>query len=328
MIFWYNYRNVTFIIHIILRIDKVPNFTISDSSLCPKKMLSQDWTQVKSFTSKNRVVQKNGKTYRIISKYERKFTAMERVCRICVGVAAVCFTLGTALFAKPVQNLFTKTKETRRFAVCLSKQAAPQKPKPKSDPNDLLIGFWSKDGNNTEGVTLKMMLSYSDEQLENKHNYIQWLFPSKEPSNYNTKAPCLTNPNLIREFSSNPTIQERIKNEVLPVMLSFWGFEIELGETAKITKKENFQKRWENVCNNSHNCLRITRAIKCLCEFVEEGKDIARTWVVELHAMVTWCCQCNKQGATILATSYNKYWKPIIEAACPKFTAPPLQQET
>lgn len=82
---------------------------------------SKDWIDSVKFNSKDAVKTYKGREYRIISKKERKFSTIERVGRGMIGTLAVVCTLGLALLAKPVRELFINRKKTVRYAIPLKK---------------------------------------------------------------------------------------------------------------------------------------------------------------------------------------------------------------
>src|ERR1043166_5517907 len=55
-----------------------------------------------------------------------------------------------------------------------------------------LVDFYRGDATDTAGRLLKDVWTWGDDQLEYVHNYIQWLFPLPEPSQFNADAPLLT----------------------------------------------------------------------------------------------------------------------------------------
>jgi hypothetical protein len=120
--------------------------------------------------------------------------------------------------------------------------------------NKQLINFYCFGGTDSEGRSLKDVHSFSMEQLEKVHDYIQWLFPTKTASKFNQSAPILDK------------------------------------ETANFLKynrtfKENFQKSvklFENFLMNNrhwhsrhdHNLLRITRYLESLTLLGFEGDAV------------------------------------------------------
>jgi hypothetical protein len=113
--------------------------------------------------------------------------------------------------------------------------------------NKLLFNFYSDDGLDVEGRTLKDMLDMSKLQLEKSHTVIQWMFPLNELSFYNHKAPILDD-ETIHAIKSSP----KCMSNFYKVEHKFLDFLYEDGvRKPSWIKKEN------------HNYLRITRLIKC-----------------------------------------------------------------
>ena len=91
---------------------------------------------------------------------------------------------------------------------------------------------------------LKDIWIMSDKQIENTHNFIQWVFPLNERSNAVPKSPILTNEEII-SIKKSETAQKNIKKS------AEWFLEF--------LSRNSY---W--ICQNNHNHLRITRAIKSL----------------------------------------------------------------
>jgi hypothetical protein len=51
------------------------------------------------------------------------------------------------------------------------------------------------------------------------------------------------------------------------LILDFFGFTLN-HETLEIERSSNYKERFKNLCDNSHNYLRITRILKCLGSFL------------------------------------------------------------
>lgn len=114
---------------------------------------------------------------------------------------------------------------------------------------------------------------------ENCHDYIQWMFPLAEESEYNLDAPVLTEEDIIF-FQNNIIVQSNIKKSFRTI-LSFYGFEI---YAEGIRKNESFERRkkiW--LTRNNHNQLRLTRIMKCLCLLgMPEYTDALLTILLEI----------------------------------------------
>lgn len=87
--------------------------------------LDDSWKNSAKFKSENRIVddwsanttKEDSLKFRLISKYERNFPYLERLKRCALGTFLVIISFGFALFNKDIQHLFTKKKETIRFAI-------------------------------------------------------------------------------------------------------------------------------------------------------------------------------------------------------------------
>ena len=84
----------------------------------------------------------------------------------------------------------------------------------------------------------------SDDQIENKHNFIQWIFPLNVKSNAVPSSPILTKKEIIC-IKKSETAQKNIKKS------AEWFL--------KFLSSNSY---W--ICQNNHNHYRITRVIKSL----------------------------------------------------------------
>lgn len=130
-----------------------------------------------------------------------------------------------------------------------------------------IVEFYRGERANVMGNKLEDIMMFTHGQLEMDHDYVQWLFPSNEPSMLNGDAPCLTKQEA-EIFLGDPILQSRIFNS-FEKMLGFLGFSvcedylgnIVIDDIAESDENPNPQ-RWMGSFN--HNCLRVTRIIKCL----------------------------------------------------------------
>jgi hypothetical protein len=130
--------------------------------------------------------------------------------------------------------------------------------------DDALIQFYlglSPDG---EGRMLRDVWAWSFENLERIHNYIQWLFPLSEPSQFNMRAPVLDR-EAIQQFRMESKLRDNLIIS-LNVMLRFYGFETFTGDNqVRVRKAPNFHERKRNwLTTGNHNFLRLTRILKSL----------------------------------------------------------------
>ncbi len=101
-------------------------------------------------------------------------------------------------------------------------------------------------------------------KLEYHHDFIQWLFPLRQPSPINPLAPTFDD-NQIAIFKNDPELQKKMVTSFF-LMLDFYGFEIEPGAELKVRKSQNWEERRGNWLRpRNHNFLRITRILTSLC---------------------------------------------------------------
>ena len=118
-----------------------------------------------------------------------------------------------------------------------------------------LAEFLCATGKDNKGRTLREILSKDDAWWENTHDFVQWVFPTDEPSRFNFIAPLVSVP-------------VRIEAPFLPE--SYARFRNFLHEAD-----------WAHVGN--HNLMRITRVLRSLTLFGYH--DLATEFYEELVAM-------------------------------------------
>lgn len=133
-----------------------------------------------------------------------------------------------------------------------------------NDSQDV-IAFFGGQGEDAEGRSLLQILEWGDELMECCHNYVQWLFPTDEPSRFNSDAP-LIDESVGLAASRDPVVKENFLKGFARFM-KFLGLSIvtQSGE-LQLAKAANFEKRklmcWEGPQN--HNWMRVSRVLRCL----------------------------------------------------------------
>jgi hypothetical protein len=123
-----------------------------------------------------------------------------------------------------------------------------------------LLDFYRGLGTDTEGRLLEDILAWPDDDLEEVHDFIQWLFPLPEPSQFNADAPLLTNED-IAAFKCDPVLQANLIKSFERI-LAFLGLALSEGE---VVKGPNFMARVADVwASPNHNWLRISRILRSL----------------------------------------------------------------
>ena len=113
----------------------------------------------------------------------------------------------------------------------------------KENKSKQVVAFLSKNEKNTEGITVDDIISMSDAELENIHNYIQWAFPLTTPSLSVPNAPYLTT-----QDATLLAFDENAKVNVLRLL----------------TRMMEFYKSGDFITISNHNFKRISRILGCL----------------------------------------------------------------
>ncbi len=117
------------------------------------------------------------------------------------------------------------------------------------------------DGTDHRGRTRAAILSQDDRWLEDTHDYIQWLFPLPERSQFNAAGPVLSEGDQ-DAFRTRPELRERLV-EALSRMLAFYGFEpAACGPPSAFGRSPGGSEAW--ISRHNHNFLRISRILRCL----------------------------------------------------------------
>lgn len=123
---------------------------------------------------------------------------------------------------------------------------------PASDINGNFIDF-----------TLEEIWQWPEYSLEACHEYIQWFFPTKEPSNFNPFAPILTDED-IQIWRANDELKEKLKTST-EVFLKFIGLIlVEIDGCFLVNRASDFTDKKGFWTVPNHNWLRITRMLTSL----------------------------------------------------------------
>ena len=156
------------------------------------------------------------------------------------------------------------------------------------------------------GRSLDQVLEFDDQRLEEVHDFIQWLFPLRQPSGVNPDAPVL-DAGTISEFRSREDLQKNLRQSWLR-MLKFYGFEAaQSGAEWTVEPAANFADRAENwLTPYNHNHLRITRIIKCLRTLGLDAE--ARAFFAALSAVY----RSPQFKGAISAVTFD-YWQAAVD---------------
>ncbi len=164
-------------------------------------------------------------------------------------------------------------------------------------PTKQWLSFYLHQGTDHQQRSLVDIWTMTFDELEARHDFIQWLFPIPTSSPVNPEAPRLT-PDLIAKIYQTPEIQRNLLRS-FDTLAAFWGFTRSEDDTIERTAHfETQSKKW--CCLQDHNQLRITRVLKCLtltghaelaaqtCEFLLSEVNEAGLSFSQLEAIPYW----------------------------------------
>lgn len=112
-----------------------------------------------------------------------------------------------------------------------------------------------------EGLFIDDVLAFTQDQFENNHHFIQWLFPIPTASFYNLQSPRLTK-KAAKELGRQKEFREKMK-ESFQFMCKCYELTISYNNgDICIKPTSEFTGYW--LTPNNHNHLRITRILECL----------------------------------------------------------------
>lgn len=164
-----------------------------------------------------------------------------------------------------------------------------------------ILSFYRNESVPCGGFFTDIVNRWSDQHWEQSHDFIQWLFPLKTPSNFNPDAPLLTDDD-VEQFVKCKDLEGNVFQAFIRCM-KFLGLngrlvwrdvhEHSTNEWA-VSKADNFAEREEVWSKINHNWLRITRVMaslrllkydpladaffKCLCDLYNEGYGSAESF--------------------------------------------------
>lgn len=146
----------------------------------------------------------------------------------------------------------------------------------RSTDSERIVAFLHGTGRDDRGRAIADVHAFSMEALEDTHDYIQWLFPLKEPSRAQPQSPVLDGESA--RAIRDDLIARNALRKSLDVMLAFYGLALErtpggAGSGAgagtdfgwRVTRTKDFVRRsrvW--LTRGNHNFLRLTRILASL----------------------------------------------------------------
>lgn len=147
---------------------------------------------------------------------------------------------------------------------------------------DPIVEFY-RGGVDAEGRRLAEILGWDDDRLELVHDYIQWVFPTRQPSGVNPFAPLVTGA-TVRAFAQDASLRARLR-EALDRMLAFYGLSRSAERIAiDPARFPDRSRTWLHAGN--HNHLRLTRIMESVATLglPEDARALQRCLLDEVAA--------------------------------------------
>ncbi|ORY76699.1 opioid growth factor receptor conserved domain-containing protein, partial [Protomyces lactucae-debilis] len=135
--------------------------------------------------------------------------------------------------------------------------------------------------------------------LEDRHGYIQWLFPLRQQG-VNPYASALLQQE-VDILSTSREAQCRMLS-ALDMMLDFYGMRWQDQKLRQLGRTSSYKVRYCNLMNHTHNFLRISRILQSLCLF---GLSSYTTPIV-LYLLSEVCAK--ELGSPGLFRSLKTFW--------------------
>ena len=174
-----------------------------------------------------------------------------------------------------------------------------------SDPDDdPIVRFYRGDGRDGAGRSIEEVWSFSHDELEATHDFIQWLFPLRDRSAFVPWAPTLTEA-AIAAFRDSDELRDRLRRS-LDVMLGFYGLRrVEGGPSEPVIEPgSDLAVRgpgWWGSGNHNHR--RLTRIIASLATLGLEG---------EARALEACLERVRAQNRTGISGETARYWARAV----------------
>jgi hypothetical protein len=124
-----------------------------------------------------------------------------------------------------------------------------------------VVDFLRNQAPDREGRYLYDLWAWDDHALETVHDFIQWMFPLPEPSQFNPDAPLLSREELAT-CRADPQLRANVRRS-FDRILAFLG--LVWDAKSGIVEGPSFAARAADIwIAPNHNWLRITRILGCL----------------------------------------------------------------
>lgn len=173
-------------------------------------------------------------------------------------------------------------------------------------PTVNVVDFYCSRIKDHRGRSLDDLQDQNHDALEANHDYIQWLFPLPEPSQFNPDAPLLTEADMAA-FRSNPALRQKLITS-FRIVLRFYGVDaIAMLAGVQVLPTPDYEAQIRNwLTPHNHNYLRITRILRCLSLCGLE--HLAQALLKRLEIIY-------QQHAEVIGEETMNYWRDAVNGA-------------
>jgi hypothetical protein len=154
--------------------------------------------------------------------------------------------------------------------------------------NNQLIDFYGDCEDDHRGRSLREILNKDDMWWEAGHDFIQWVFPTMEPSAINPHAPLLDVDTIVA-FRNDAELRANLERSLIRFM--------------RFLRVDQDNPWW--VYTSRHNCLRITRALDSV-NVLSNDRAVAMMLYKQVHRLA-------EAHPSALKMSLNEFWTPAME---------------
>ena len=167
---------------------------------------------------------------------------------------------------------------------------------------DAAVSFYSG-GPDDAGRTLAEIVAWDNDRLEAVHDYIQWVFPTRQRSGVNPSAPLITDA-TVGAFEQDTALRDRLRQS-LDRMLVFYG--LAWSGDRIVIDGARFPARarvWLRPWN--HNHLRLTRILDSLATLglTAEAQALQRCLLDDI---------CKGPGAGAVSAETADFWRLAVQ---------------
>ena len=155
-------------------------------------------------------------------------------------------------------------------------------------------------------------------QLELRHDYIQWLFPSPERSRFNAQSVPLTVAEGLA-IQADAAAKARVLR-AYRLIVDFWGFELVDVESGALRCSVGCEARFANLNTPfNHNFMRISRVLNCLnaTGWNHYVGPMLRALYVETYETGRLEC-CSQSFGSHWVRQLGEGWESIVHADFPR----------